>query len=66
MNRIEQLRKIVADHQCAKIDGVLVDTFTASVILACYEAAAPNAKTIIETGSIEKVGAVSLRVMAKK
>lgn len=37
-DKITQLRKIVADCQHAKIDGVLVDLFTASAVVQVYDA----------------------------
>jgi hypothetical protein len=36
--RIAALRQIVVDRQYAKIDGITVDLFSASTILAVYDA----------------------------
>ncbi len=33
---LDQLEKIVGDHQCVEIDGVLVDAFTASLRVQGY------------------------------
>jgi len=38
MTTIEQMRNIVSEKQCAKIDGVLVDLFTASAVVKVYDA----------------------------
>jgi hypothetical protein len=38
MTRIEKLRKIVREHQHAKIEGYLVDGFTASGLVQVYDA----------------------------
>ena len=63
--RIATLKKIVADHQAAKIDGVLVDTLTAHAILMCWAAGNDNTKERIATGDIRSVGEVALRVCKK-
>jgi len=62
MSRIEKLQKIVADKQHAKIDGVLVDTFTAQRILQCYDAGNAKTKGIIENGNIQAIGSIALRI----
>jgi hypothetical protein len=36
--REQQLRKIVSEHQCADIDGVLVDATTASMLCKVLDA----------------------------
>lgn len=36
--RIAAVRQIVTEHQYAKIDGVMVDGFSASAIMAVYAA----------------------------
>lgn len=38
MTRIEKLRAILAGHQAAKIDGYLMDAFTASMLVQVYDA----------------------------
>ena len=65
MSRIEKLQKIVADKQYAKIDCVIVDTFTAHHILKCHEAGSDKTKQIIENARIQDVGALALRMVTK-
>jgi len=65
MSRIEKLQKIVAEKQYAKIDGVIVDAFTAQHILQCYEAGNDKTKRIIETARIQDVGEIALRMVSK-
>lgn len=65
MSRIAKLKKIVNTSQYDFIDGVLVDIFTASCIVKCWEAGNDNTKEIIETKDIEKIGQLALRWCSK-
>lgn len=65
MTRIEKLRKIVDDHQYAKIDGVLVDILTARSILKCYEVGNDHTKKVIENARIEKIGELAMKLGRK-
>ena len=38
MSKLDKLRQIVKEHQCRKIDGVIVDVLTANAILTVYDA----------------------------
>lgn len=38
MTRSEKMQKIVDEHQCAKVDGVMVDAFSASAYTKVYNA----------------------------
>lgn len=62
MMRIEKLRKIVSEKQASKIDGVLVDTFTASAIVQIYDSAGAVVQGVIETAGIEKVAKIALGI----
>ena len=55
--RLTKLRKIVADHQSAKIDGVLMDALTARAILQCYVRGGGVTRRVIESKPIHKVAA---------
>ena len=35
--KLETLKTIVADHQCAEVEGVLVDATTANLLVKVYE-----------------------------
>lgn len=63
MDRITALRQIVADRQYAKVEGVLVDAFTATAILACHDAGSANTQQIIATAPLVKVAELSLRLV---
>lgn len=60
--RIEALRTIVADRQCAKVDGVLFDVLTAQSVLACYDAGSDRTKRVIENADPVKVATIALRM----
>lgn len=61
MSRIEQLRRIVDARRHNTVDGSQVDLFTASAIVACYDAGSDKTKQIIETAPLAKVAELSLR-----
>lgn len=62
MTRIEKLRKIVAHRQHDKVDDILVDLYTASAILACYEVGSPRVKKIIENAPLTKVAQLAMKI----
>lgn len=41
-SRIGKLRAIVREHQAARIDGYIVDAFTAQMLVKVYEALSPQ------------------------
>ena len=63
IDRMEALRSIVASRQYAKVDGVLVDVWTASAILACYDGGSDRTKEIISTAPLVKVARLALRML---
>lgn len=66
MNRIEALRKILADKQFGKVEGVMVDTFSASTILLCYDNGSAKVRKMIEDYPLEKVSIMCYRVTRSK
>lgn len=66
MTRIEQLRKIVANRQYEKVDGITVDVFSASSILACYERGSERTKKVIETAPLVQVAQLALKMTGGK
>ena len=64
--RISALRRIVSRGQYAKIDGVMVDTYSASSILAVYNNLSPANKAKMESFPIAKMADISFKVLAKK
>jgi len=51
--KIEKCREIVKEHQAMKIDGTLMDAFTASAVVQVYDALGDENKTNFE-GVMEK------------
>jgi hypothetical protein len=62
MTRIEKLQKIVNEGQYAKVEGLLMDVYTAQHILKCYEVGNDRTKKIIENARIEGVATIALRM----
>lgn len=50
--RIDAVRAIVREHSAKRIDGIIVDAFTARMLLAIYNALSPEAR--------EKFGKIDL------
>lgn len=51
-SRIDAVRAIVREHAAKRIDGIIVDAFTAGMLLAIYNALSPEAR--------EKFGKIDL------
>lgn len=63
--RIEACRRIIKRGQYAKIDGTMVDLYSASVIVGVYDALSSAAKAKMETFSIGRMADVAYKVLAK-
>ena len=64
--RISALRRVVSRGQYAKIDGVMVDTYSASAILSIYNALSPANKAKMESFPVSRMADVSFKLLAKK
>jgi dTDP-D-glucose 4,6-dehydratase len=60
------IRQIVKQHQAAKIDGVLVDAFTASGLVKMLDNLNPQNKTRFLSVSIEQMADIMWKVLKKK
>lgn len=60
------IRQIVQQHQAAKIDGVLVDAFTASGLVKMLDNLNPQNKTRFLGVSIEQMADIMWKVLKKK
>lgn len=47
--KIEKCREIAAEHQAERIDGVLMDSFTASAVVQVYDALNDENKAKLES-----------------
>ena len=60
---IDQVKKIVSDNQAAKINGKMVDMWTASMIVQIYDKVNDATKKKIENEKIEKLVSIALKMM---
>lgn len=63
MTRIEALRKIVAEHQAATIDGLLVDAFTAGMLVTVYDALSPENQAKFDKPRLDKLVAIGWKAV---
>lgn len=63
MARIAAIRRIVEHHQYEKIDGLMVDGFTASAILQVYEAVNETNQAKLRKLPIPKMASVCLDLL---
>ena len=63
--RLAALRKVVESRTAAKIEGVLVDLFSASLIVQVYEALSERNKVIFAAMPIGQMGKVAFRLTNK-
>lgn len=49
LRRIGQLQAILAHGQATKVEGYLMDTFTASMLVAVYNALSPKNQDLFDT-----------------
>ena len=52
MNLMPAIQKIVLDKQAQKVDGVMLDMFTASVIVKAYDQVNNSNKAVMEKADI--------------
>ncbi len=57
-----QIRKIVEEHQCAKVNGVLVDGYSASLITQVYDALSPENRARLLTKPVAQVADICFKV----
>ena len=62
----EIMKDIVANQQAQKIEGVMVDMFTASVITQAYDKVSDNNKKKIEDASLERLIGIAQKIMGRQ
>ena len=65
LERIAAIRKIVEEHQYAKIDGVMVDGFTASGIIQLYDAISDDNKAKYRNLHVARMADIMWKVSKK-
>lgn len=61
---IQKCRKIVAEHQCAKVNGKLVDATTANVIVKVYDALNETNRAKFAGLGVPKMAAVAWKLVS--
>ena len=66
MTNIQKCREIVETKTARRIDGVLVDTFTASAIVTVYDALNDRNKATLAAKNIHTMALIALKCMKGK
>lgn len=62
LSRIDKLRKVVADRQANRVDGVFVDMFSASVIVQVYDLLNPENQAKLMALPLKKAATVCFKL----
>lgn len=62
---IDRLRKIVADKQASRVDGVLVDLFSASVVVQVHDAVNEANRAKLSAMPVRKMVSVCFQVASR-
>ena len=65
MSTMDKVRKIVQDKSAAKIDGVMVDLFTASAIVQIYDKVNDANKAKMDNAKISALANIAWKVMKR-
>jgi hypothetical protein len=63
-SRIGALRAIVRDHKAARIDGYIVDAFTAQMLVKVYEALSPASREKFGKPNLERLVSLGWSVVS--
>jgi|GEM_PF-5546283 len=63
MTKIERIRKIVTEGSRAKVEGVMVDLFTAGAIIAVHDHLSPENREKFLAMPIGKMATVAFRLV---
>lgn len=65
IERINAVRQIVTDSQYAKIDGIMVDLFSASAIIRVYDAINEANQVKYRNLPVHKMAEIAFKIMSK-
>jgi len=65
-DRIAALRQIVEQKQYAKVDGTMMDLFSASTIVQVYDALSPANKQKFTSMPAGKMGVLAFKLLASR
>jgi len=66
VSKIDTLRKIVEDHQAAKVDGTFVDAFSASAIVKVYDALNDQNKAKFASLPVWRMADITWKLLEKQ
>jgi hypothetical protein len=64
-DRIDALRRIVAESQYAKIDGMMVDLFSASAIVSVFDAISPANQAKYAAMPVSQMASIAFKLLKK-
>lgn len=62
-DRIKAIRQIVENKQYAKVDGTMIDLFTASAIVQVYDALSPDSRIKFASLTAGRMGLVAFKLI---
>jgi len=65
LSTIDKVRQVAEEHQCNRVNGVLLDALTANVILRVYDALNERNKAKLAAMPIRRMAEVALSVAAR-
>lgn len=66
LSTIEKVRQVAKSHQTNRVNGILLDAFTAQLIAQLHNALSPANKKTLEEMNIERMADTALRIANKK
>lgn len=63
LDTIERLKSILQKRQAARVKGILVDTFSAKMIMTIYDNLSPEKKEKFATKSIKQMMAIACKYL---
>ena len=63
-DRINAIRRVVANKQYEKIDGCMIDLFTANIIVQVYDALSDKNKAKFAAVPAPKMGIIALKLVS--
>ena len=64
-DRLELFRRIVRDHQCEEVDGIMIDAQTANAVCTVYDNLQPANQDKFISMDIGSIGIIAWEVLSK-
>lgn len=65
LSTLDKVRKVAEEHQCNRVNGVLLDAFTAHVIVKVYDALNEKNKARLAAMPVRRMAEVALSLAAR-